>query len=272
MSRSVFFVSDSTGITVDALASSLLSQFDQSELVIINAPFIDEQFKLDQLIGRIQQASIQDQHRPIIFSTLIDNRFRSQLAQSQGVLYDFFETYIGPLETELQQTSLSVSGRAHGLNKEQPQKIRIDAINYALKHDDGGLLDHLDISDIIIIGVSRSGKTPVSLYLAMQFGEFAANFPLTEEDLELGGLPKVLKTYKQKLFGLYIQPERLNQIRMERKPNSRYASLKQCKFEAMEAMHLFDQYKIPFIDTTRLSIEETATRVIHQANLTRRIY
>ena len=149
--------------------------------------------------------------------------------------------------------------------------LRIDATNFALANDDGSLARDYDRADIIMIGVSRSGKTPTCLYMAMQYGVFAANYPLTEDDLESRNLPGNLEAYKKKLFGLTIQPERLQQIRNERRPNSRYSSAQQVAFEVRAAESLFERHAIPVIDATGSSVEEIASRILDRTDIERRL-
>jgi regulator of PEP synthase PpsR (kinase-PPPase family) len=148
---------------------------------------------------------------------------------------------------------------------------RIDAVNFALDNDDGSKIKHYDKADIILVGVSRSGKTPTCLYLALQFGIKAANYPLTEEDLQNFSLPDVLKPHKHKIFGLTIDPERLAAIRNERKANSRYASLAQCYYETEEVEHLYQQEQISFLSTTDLSVEEISTKIMQKAKIKRKV-
>ncbi|BAU57384.1 hypothetical protein HH1059_06980 [Halorhodospira halochloris] len=273
--RRVFFVSDRTGITAEALGHSLLTQFDVvTEQATI--PFIDSVEKSRGALKRIRAASARDLNRPIVFSTIIDQDVLAVLRDSKDiVLYDFFDTFIKSLESELKVPPQQIIGRSHGMADDSMYDIRIEAMNFALHHDDGATLRHYGRSDIILVGVSRSGKTPAALYLALQYGIYAANYPLTADDLvdnRFGsGLPQGLRHQKDKLFGLTIDPDRLHQIRQERRPNSRYAELRQCEYEVARAEAMFRRERVPYLDITTMSIEEIASTLIHQRGLSRRV-
>ena len=160
-------------------------------------------------------------------------------------------------------------GKAHGMGTESEYERRVEAVNYALSYDDGARIKGLDKADLILMGVSRSGKTPTCLYLAMQYKVLAANYPLTEDDFMEGRLPEPLKPFKEKLFGLSITPERLHQIREERRPGSKYASIDQCRREITAAESLYRQQGIKFVDSTAVSIEELAIAVMQQIGMKR---
>ncbi len=269
--RRVFFVSDRTGITAEALGHSLMTQFSvATEQATI--PFVDSVDRARAALRRITTASTEDAHPPIVFSTIIDPQVLAVLRESERiVLFDFFDTFISPLERELEVPSNHVVGRSHGIRDSNTYDIRIDAMNFALHHDDGATLSHYSGADVILVGVSRSGKTPASLYLALQFGVYAANYPLTDDDLIATRLPDVLARNRDKLFGLTIDPDRLHQIRSERRPNSRYAELRQCEYEIARAEAMFRREGLPYLDITTMSIEEIASTVIHQQSLVRRV-
>lgn len=272
MERTVFFVSDRTGITAETLGHSLLSQFENIEFKQITLPFIDTLDKALAAVEQINRRAREQGVRPVIFSTLVDPEIRCLLVTSAGVFFDFFDVFIGPLEKELQTPSSHTVGRSHGLANTAKYNVRMDAVSYSLDTDDGVGVQHYARADIILLGVSRSGKTPTCLYLALQFGIHAANYPLLEEDLADLRLPVVLGPCRARLFGLTIDPERLHQLRHERRPNSRYASLKQCQYEVPQAEALFRTENIPFINTTTMSVEEIATTILHQSKLERRLY
>lgn len=272
MKRTAFFISDRTGITAEMLGHSLLTQFEGFEFIRETIPFVDTPEKAKAVAEKVRQAMLKDQHAPIIFSTLINEELRN-LAHVDGVLtIDFFNVFIAPLEKELDMKSSHTEGKSHGIVNFQAYKNRIDAINFAMTHDDGILPRHLEEADIIVTGISRSGKTPTCLYLALLFGIKAGNYPLTPDDFGRPTLPKVLLENRRKLFGLTIDPERLHQIRQERKPNSNYASLDTCRFEVEEAEALMRQVGVPYLDTSTKSIEEIASTILQSAHLTRRIY
>lgn len=270
--RSLYYISDRTGITAEVLGHSLITQFDNISWRQQTIPFLDNVEKAAAAVKRINAAAQNDGLPPLLFSTLVNSDVRTIIEQSQGILYDFFDAFIAPMEKELEQTSLHAIGRSHGIINEVSYLKRIGALNYALAHDDGAIISGFDRADIILIGVSRSGKTPTCLNLALQYGIAAANYPLTEEDMEWVRLPKLLQTFKDKLYGLWIEPIRLHKIRQERRPNSRYASLAQCKTEMLWLQQLYRHEHIPYLNTTAISIEEITTSILHQARLKRQLY
>ncbi len=269
--RSVFFVSDRTGITAETLGHSLLTQF-AIDCSPISLPFTDSPDAVDAAIARIEAAGEQTGSRPIVFSTIIDAGLRNRLRRVNAVVLDFFDTFIAPLESELGMESSHTVGQSHGIADPGAYGLRIDAMNYALSADDGAVVRHYEQADVILVGVSRCGKTPTCIYMALHYGIFAANYPLTDDDLLSGRLPEVLRPHRHHLYALTIRPERLAQIRAERRPNTRYASLRQCQYETARAEGLFQQEKLPCSDTTTRSIEEIAATIIQARQLPRRLY
>lgn len=264
LARSVFFVSDHTGLTAEALGQSLLVQFNSVRFMRHTVPFVDSHEKARSVSEMINKAAREDGARPIVFSTLT-NQLHREIIRSANCLYlDFFDTFIGPLEAELAVKPSGARGMLH--TADANYSGRIDAINFALAHDDG-LGTHLEQADIILVGVSRSGKTPTSLYMALHYSLLAANYPLTEDDFEVGGLPAVLAPHRDKLFGLTIRPERLAQIREQRRPGSRYADLANCRRQIAQAEALFRAHGIPYMDSTSKSVEEIASAIVHEAGL-----
>lgn len=262
--RSVFFVSDHTGITAETLGRGLLSQFDHIEFRRSTLPFVDTSEKASQAVAKINEAASSAETRPLVISSITDPTIRSQIAAANALVIDVFDTYIPMLEDELGTTSSHAVGKFHGVTNSYGN--RIDAVNFTLAHDDG-LGTKLAEADIVLVGVSRCGKTPTCLYLALQYGLYAANYPLTGEDFERGKLPDVVTAHRGKLFGLSISPERLSQIRQERRPDSAYASLATCQREVHQAEGFFRALNIPYIDSTTMSIEEIASTVVHQTGL-----
>jgi regulator of PEP synthase PpsR (kinase-PPPase family) len=260
--RTVFFVSDGTGITAENLAHSLLSQFEGVRFRQIRIPFVDSADKAASALARINEAAAREGARPIVFTTLIDNRLSGIVHGANAFCLSFFETFLAPLEAELGTRSTHTVGRLHGSADSFDYKNRIEAINYTLSHDDGITNQGLEEADVILVGVSRCGKTPTSLYLAMQFGVKAANFPLIPEDFDRNALPGSIERYREKLFGLTIRPERLNQIRSERRPGSQYASLENCRYEIREAEKLMRRENIRWLDSSSKSIEEISATVM----------
>ncbi|WP_183634894.1 pyruvate, water dikinase regulatory protein [Niveibacterium umoris] len=265
--RTVFFVSDGTGITAETLGHSLLAQFPEAKFRHVRVPFIDSVDKAKDAVFRINDAGKRDGMRPLVVSTLVNQVTADTLRQAQAHFVDLFLTFIEPLEMELGMKSAHTIGRFHGIADGSSYTRRIDAINFTLSHDDGVSHENLDEADVILVGVSRSGKTPTSLYLAMQFGVRAANYPLIPEDFERNRIPQELTKHRTKLFGLTITPERLSQIRQERRPNSVYASLENCKFEIEAASRLMRREQIPFIDSTARSIEEISAKIMQDIRI-----
>ena len=268
----VFFISDSTGITAKTLGSSVLSQFDEVDFDPVVLPYIDSVKKATQVMLRIKDAREITGIRPIIFDTVVNPDIHAILRQADALHFDILNQYLKPLEQELGHQSSFTVGKAHGGTDNDEYKDRINAVHFAMENDDGGKTRQYDQADIILVGVSRCGKTPTSLYLALQFGIFAANYPITEDDfddLENFGIPKALKHFKKKIVGLTIEPERLSSIRNERKSGSRYASLRQCEYEVNEAESMYRQMGIDCITTTDVSIEEIAAKVLASAGIER---
>ena len=266
----MFFVSDQTGVTAETLGHSLLTQFGGFEFRSVTLPFVSGVDKAQDAVRRINRTAEEEGARPIIFSTLVQDEVRDVVMGANGLFLDFFEAFIGPLERELDVRATHLAGRAHGMADVASYTARINATNYALANDDGGGGDY-ERADLILIGVSRSGKTPTCLYMALQYGIFAANYPLTEDDLEAGKLPSALDPHRNKLYGLTITPERLHQIRNERRPDSRYSSHQQVQYELRAAATLYSRYGVPVLDTTECSIEEIASRILSHTGVDRRV-
>jgi [pyruvate, water dikinase]-phosphate phosphotransferase / [pyruvate, water dikinase] kinase len=207
-----------------------------------------------------------------VFTSLMTNEIREEIGKANAMVLDLFDRFIVPLEKELGVTSAHAIGRSHSAGNFKDYNHRIEAVNYTLAHDDGMTNRNLDLADIILVGVSRSGKTPTCLYMALQFGIKAANYPLIPEDLERMKLPPALMPLKQKVWGLSIAPDRLHQIRQERKPDSKYASIANCQWEVGAAESLMAQAGISFLNSTAKSIEELAATILHEAHLVRRVY
>lgn len=266
--RCVFFISDGTGITSETLGHSLLAQFPGARLRQVRIPFVDNLDKAIEVSNQIREAGRRDGVRPIVFSTLVSREIIAATRDADALFIDLFEQFIGPLETELGVRSTHTVGRFHGIADSSDYKARIEAINFAMTHDDGVSTNgELSDADVVLVGVSRSGKTPTSLYLAMQFGVKAANYPLIPEDFERNKLPGELHNFRKKLFGLTIAPERLVQIRQERRPDSRYASLENCRYEIEAAQKLMRRENIPWLDSTTKSIEEISAVILQAVRL-----
>ncbi len=271
MKRTAFFISDSTGITAEVMGEALLSHFPSIEFERHTLPYVDCAEKAHQAVTLIQSAAARDGEQPIIIDTLIDEPIRRIIIESGGFCVDVINSFLAPLGQALNTTSSDAIGRPRIATKNRRYNRRIEAVHFALDNDDGGRINRYDDADIVLVGVSRSGKTPTCLYLAMQFGIFPANYPITDDDLESTELPKALRQHNKKLFGLTINPERLASIRNERLANSRYASLRQCEREVDEAKAMFKRYDVPFIDTTDFSIEEISARILASTGIERQL-
>ena len=271
MTRKAFFISDGTGITAEALGNSLLAQFENIEFEKVTLPYIDTVEKAEKVAADISAAHHEGGERPILIDTIVNEEIRQVLSNTDALKIDIFSTFIKPMEREFGVDSSYSVGKSHGIVEATRYKERIDSVNFAIDNDDGARTKQYDQADIILVGVSRCGKTPTCLYMALQFGIKAANYPLTEEDLEKESLPDCLKPYEDKLYGLTIDPFQLAAIRHERRPNSRYASLDQCDAEVRFVERMLKKQGIDFINTTTFSIEEISTRIMADRGLKRRI-
>ncbi|AXY56401.1 kinase/pyrophosphorylase [Acinetobacter chinensis] len=269
--RSVFFVSDGTAITAETLGHSLLAQFPNVNFDIHIIPYISSEEAAMNVVAEINQRAEKDGQLPLVFDTLVDPDVREIINTAKAVNLDVFEGLISKLSDVLGTAPTTLVGQTHAVTDSESYKSRIDAVHFALDNDDGARTRHYDKADLILIGVSRSGKTPTSIYLSLQFGIRVANYPLTEEDLDDNRLPAVLKAHKHKLFGLMIDAERLVAIRTERKANSRYASFSQCQMELRAIEGIYISEGIKYLNVSEMSIEEISTRILQMTGLKRRI-
>ena len=271
MIRFAFMISDGTGITVESLGNSLMTQFENILFEKKIIPYVDTMEKAQVVVQELNQCAEATGLKPIAFITLVNPEISAYIRQSQACVLDLFSIFIDPLEQELGTKSSYTVGRSHSVANVASYDQRIEAINYALNHDDGIKTQGYEKADIILIGVSRCGKTPSCLYMALQFGILAANYPFTDDDLLNLSLPESLKPYKHKLFGLTIDPQRLQHIRTERRPNSHYASTEQCRLEVAHVENMYRREYIPFLNSTRYSIEEIVTKIMAAAQIKRKI-
>lgn len=269
--RSAFFISDGTAITAETLGRSLLSQFGDVKFDIKIIPYVDTPELALDAVKRINESYRLSGLKPLVFDTIVSDEIRAIINEADACNLDIYEGLIARIADEIGHTPDPHAGMAHGRVDSEDYKARIDAVHFALDNDDGARTTHYDGADIILVGLSRSGKTPTSLYLALQFGIRAANYPLTEDDLDTSQLPKALQPYRHKLFGLTIDTDRLVRIRQERKAGSRYASLAQCQEEQRAIQAIYTTQKIPNLNVSEMSIEEIATRILQMTGLTRRI-
>ncbi|GAP67284.1 phosphotransferase ydiA [Mizugakiibacter sediminis] len=271
MRRTVFYVSDSTGITAETIGHSILAQFEGLAFETHRIPFVDTPEKAQAAALRIKTALAQNGERPIVINTVMDSALNEILAGSGALMLEVFAPFIGPLEEELGRKRSGAVNRAHGLVDFAKYESRINATNYALAHDDGVNVNYAD-ADVVLVGVSRSGKTPTCLYMALHYGVKAANYPLTEEDLQRQELPALLRPFRERLFGLTIDAQRLMQIRNERRPNTRYATLEQCRWELEQAEKLMRRENIQSLNTTHTSIEEIASKILVQLGIEKHMF
>ncbi len=269
--RTAFYISDGTAITAEVFGHALLSLFP-TEFNHKTIPFVETEEQAYAVIEKISESFQDAGERPLVFYTVVNPDIRRVIARSVGINYNFLDQFVAPLEKIIGVPSKPEKHRTHSIH-EKTYDIRIEAVNYALANDDGSNLKDYKEADIILVGVSRSGKTPTSLYLALQYGIKAANYPFTEEDMgDMLKLPPALRQFKQKLFGLTIEASRLSQIRSERRANSRYASIQQCRMELREVENLYRKEKIPFLNSTKYSIEEISAKILAETGLQRRKY
>jgi len=266
--RTVCFVSDRTGVTTETLGHALLARFGGMIFESVTMPFVLNVVQARGVVGRIDAIAAEQQTKPIVFVTIVDQATRDVIKEARALVIDLF-AMMGLLEAELGPQTVAGAPAMHGARTDPTYAARIDATNFALANDDGaGARDYRSAS-VVLIGVSRTGKTPTCLYLAMQYGVFAANYPLAEEELEAGELPRALLLYRDKLYGLILTAERLQQIRGERRPGSRYASAQQVQYELRAAQALYDRFGVPYLDVTECSIEEIASRIMDEMALER---
>jgi len=271
--RTVFFISDRTGITAEMFGNSLLSQFENFDFQRQTIPFVDTPDKIDAAVRQVNETAAREERPPIVFSSIVDESMSATVRRdAKALTLDLFQIFIAPLEAELSAKSSHAAGRTHGIANSSDYFARMEAINFTQAHDDGAQTRDLEKAQVILVGVSRCGKTPTSLYLALQFGIRTANFPLTPDDFADRKLPASVVPFRERLFGLTIDPERLHTIREERRPNSKYAALDNCRYEVRECEDLLSREGVAMLDTSAKSIEEIATTIVHRAKLRRHAY
>lgn len=267
MAHYAFYISDGTAITAETIGHATLSQFEL-DIEHNTLPFVENEVKVNQVMEQIERSFKTSGNRPIVFFTFVDQDLKQQIEKSQAICYDVLGHFTNDISKSLDIPATPKLHRTHSI-KEDKYDHRIEAMNYALANDDGQTTQNYQDADVILVGVSRSGKTPTSIYLALQYGIKAANYPFTEDDMDDFKLPAVLKAHKKKIFGLTIEPNRLAAIRNERYANSKYASLRQCRMELREVERMYKGGKIPFINTTHFSVEEISAKIMSQMGLER---
>lgn len=266
--RCIYFISDGTGITAETLGHSLMTQFPDVEFDERRYSFVDTEAKAQCLFTELANEK-QLCGQPLVLLTVANPKVRSILMDIKGEVLDIFSLSVSWMSQQIGSQPAHRVGQAHSMVDQVAYQSRIDAVNYALSFDDGLGKDYAE-ADVILVGVSRSGKTPTCLYLALHYGVKAANYPLTDSDFDSIKLPNMLKPWQKKLFGLTIDPLRLSQIREIRRPGSSYANLKQCHQEVQFAENLFKRFSLPYLNTTETSIEEISNKVINQFKLEKR--
>ena len=261
----VFFLSDSTGISAETMGNALLIQFPDLHFERRLIPFITTVEEARKVVATLD-AAMDGPVTPIAFSTTAVTEIRDVLHESRCPLIDFFELHMDRVEGILGRRGQRVAARLHGLGDVKRYNARMAAVEYAIEHDDGQSMRALDKADVILLAPSRCGKTPTTMYLALQHGVFVANYPLVEEDFDTNDLPRPVRHLQERCFGITTTPARLSQVRNERRPNSRYASLEQCTYELRRAEALYRIHKIPSINSSAKSVEEMST-VILQSRL-----
>lgn len=265
----MFFVSDRTGLTAETYGRNLLAQFPKLEFETFTLAFISNPDKARHAVEMIEIAHRHTGLKPIVFSSLVEKAEQVIIDAADALVLDLFDTFLGPLETCLGMPSAHTQGVSKTVLEKGVYQRRLDAIEYTLSHDDGVRPDQYGESAVILVGVSRCGKTPTSLYLALNFSLKVSNYPLTEEDLAGEVLPAYLKAYGHKTVGLTIKPAALSKIRRKRRPDSEYASLANCQRETRIAEGMFERAGLPQFDTTDTSIEEVASFVVKTLGISR---
>lgn len=262
--QTAFIVSDRTGLTAEAMAHSLLSQFPDIDFRTETFTFVDTEEKAAALVERCLMIQQDTGSAPLVFLTMVDDDLRSQFTNANLGVFDLFEQFIDPMEERLGRKSSHTIGRSHGVQDEKAYTSRIAAVHFALQTDDGLDVKNYRKAELIIIGVSRCGKTPVSLYLSLHYGLYVSNYPFTDKELGSTQLPAALEPYKDKLFGLTIDPFRLLQIRQQRYQGSTYSNADTCQREIAQAENLFRKQSIPYLNTTRMSVEEIGAMIVNK--------
>jgi regulator of PEP synthase PpsR (kinase-PPPase family) len=257
----VFFLSDSTGITAETMGNALLIQFPSVRFERRLIPFISTVEEARRVVA-ILDAAAAGPVTPLAFSTTALEEVRQELLRTKCPLVDFFDLHMERVESILGVKGIRVAARLHGMGDVQRYNARMAAVEYAIEHDDGQSMRALDKADVILLAPSRCGKTPTTMYLALQHGIFVANYPLVEEDFEIAELPRPVRELRDRCFGMTTNPARLSQIRNARRPNSRYASLEQCSYELRQAEAMYRNHHLPVINSSAKSVEEMSTVIL----------
>ena len=261
----IFFLSDSTGITAETMGNALLIQFPNLRFERRLIPFISTVEEARRVVA-ILDAAAAGPVTPLAFSTTAVEEVRQELLRTQCPLIDFFDLHMERVESILGAKGVRVAARLHGMGDVQRYNARMAAVEYAIEHDDGQSMRALDKADVILVAPSRCGKTPTTMYLALQHGIFVANYPLVEEDFSSAELPRPVRGLRDRCFGMTTTPARLSQVRHERRANSRYASLEQCTYELRQAEAMYRNHRLPVINSSTKSVEEMSTVILQTMN------
>ncbi|WP_240770524.1 pyruvate, water dikinase regulatory protein [Nocardioides sp. GY 10127] len=262
-STPVLFLSDSTGISAETMGNALLIQFPDVHFERATIPFIDSPAAALEVVAELD-AAMDEGVTPLVFCTAADTGVRTALLTSKAPVIDLFDQHMQKVESILGRTGEREAMRLHGVGDIKRYNARMAAVEFTIEHDDGQSLRALDKADVILLAPSRCGKTPTSMYLALQHGFFVANYPLVDEDLELDKLPRPVQEHQERCFGLTTTVERLSRVRSERRRGSRYASTEQCRWELRRAATIYERHRIPVIDSSEKSVEEMATLILQQ--------
>lgn len=264
--RAAYFVSDSTGVTAETLGNALLVNFPGIPFARHTIPFVDTADGARAVVADIDRDAAAGR-APLVFTTVKQAALRGILASSKATIIDLLAGHLTELEQALGTTASEQLGQFHGLGDTEQYFARMRAVEYAIEHDDGQSARALDQADVVIIAPSRCGKTPTTMYLALQHGLRVANYPLTDDDFPSEGLPKLIAKYANRCFGLTTTPLRLSQVRHERRPNSRYSSLEQCTLELRQAEDLYRRNRVPFLNSATKSVEEMSAVIMQTMKL-----
>jgi regulator of PEP synthase PpsR (kinase-PPPase family) len=257
----VFFLSDSTGISAETMGNALLIQFPDLQFERTLIPFISTVDQAREVVAQLD-AAMDGPVTPLCFTTAAVDEVREELLRTKAPIIDFFGIHMSRIEEQLGARGLHEARRLHGVGDVRRYNSRMAAIEFAIEHDDGLSPRGLDRADVVLVAPSRCGKTPTAMYLALQHGMFVANYPLVDEDLETTDLPRPVRHLADRCFGLTTTVARLSRVRQERRPDSRYASEEQCRFELRGATAMYDRHQLPTVDTSASSVEEIAAVVI----------
>ncbi len=263
----VFFLSDSTGISAETMGNALLIQFPDLVFERRTIPFISTVEVAQQVVAILDEA-MGGPVTPLVFTTTAEDEIRNELRRTTAPLIDFFEMHMHRVEGILGQRGMREAARLHGVGDIKRYNSRMAAVEFTIEHDDGQSVRALDRADVILLAPSRCGKTPTSMYLALQHGLFVANYPLVDEDLESSELPRPVRSYADRCFGITTTVDRLSRVRNERRPGSRYAEVAQCRWELRRAQEIYAAHRVPVIDSSAKSVEEMATMILqtHKSN------